>query len=58
MLVEQLTCVDVGEEDEGGLVELKQGIQHQAVDLDRMFDVGGDGVLQRHDVVVLLHLLT
>lgn len=54
----ELTGVDVGEEDEGGLVELQQGVQHQAVDLDGMLDVSGDGVLQRHDVVVLLHLLT
>lgn len=52
-----LTGVDVGEQDERELVEGQQGVQHQPVDLDGPLDVSGDRVLQRHDVVLVLHLL-
>lgn len=53
-----LTCVYVGEEDERSLVEGDEGVQHQLVDLDGVLDVGGDRVLQGHDVVVLLHIVS
>lgn len=54
----KLTSVNVREEDEGGFVEREQGVQHQPVDLDGMLNVSGDWVLQSHDVIMILHLVT
>lgn len=54
----ELTGINVGEEDEGGFVEIEQSVQHQPVDLDGMLNVSGDWVLQSHDVVMILHLVT
>lgn len=54
----KLTSIDVREEDEGSFVERKQGIQHQPIDLNGVFDVSSNWVLQSHNVVTVLHLVT
>lgn len=54
----KLTCIDVREEDEGSFVERKQGIQHQPIDLNGVLDVSSNWVLQSHNVVMVLHLVT
>lgn len=54
----RLTGINVGEEDEGCFVEREQGIQHQPIDLNGMLDVSGNWVLQGHNVVPILHLVT
>lgn len=54
----KLTGVNVREEDEGLLVKGQQGIQHQSIDLNGVLDVCGDRVLQSHNIVLLLHLVT
>jgi len=52
------TGVNVREEDEGLFVEGDQGVQHQPIDLNGVLDVSGNWVLQSHNVVTLLHLVT
>ncbi len=54
----KLTGINVGKEDEGPFVEGEQSIQHQSIDLNRLLDVSGNWMLQRHYVVTLLHLVT
>lgn len=56
--LQKQTSIDVRKQDEGLLVKGEQSIEHQAVDLNGMLDVCGDGVLQSHDVVVVLDLIT
>lgn len=54
----KLTSINVREENEGRFVERKQGIQHQPIDLNGVFDVSSNWVLQSHNVVMVLHLVT
>lgn len=54
----KLTSINVREEDESSFVERKQGIQHQPIDLNGVLDVSSNWVLQSHNVVMVLHLVT